>query len=440
MSALGILRAKVNDEDPTISAANLPGNAGQQDHEADAVARTDVGALLNEVDRFKAALDAVPLNIMLCDPETFEITYVNRASLETLQALEHLLPVKASDVVGSCIDIFHKNPEIQRRLLSDPQNLPHETKIQLGEEILKLRLSAMMGENGEYLGAALAWTRATEIEKLVADFETNVKTVVNKVTEASEELRRTAEAVSASVEETGTQSAAVAAAAEQADANVQTVASATAELSSSINEISQRIADANKVTKQAVAVASGTIETVEGLSEASMRIGEVIDLINDIASQTNLLALNATIEAARAGEAGRGFAVVASEVKNLATQTAKATDEISGQIEQIQTATRESVGAMENVAKRIDEINEISTAIASAVEEQSAATSEISSNVQEAATGTSEVTKNISGVSQASAEIGEAANAVLEAAGDLEKQARELDAEVEKVLEQMKRL
>ncbi len=440
MSALGILRAKVNGEDRAADVACVPQDANPQDHDADAEARADAGVSLDEVEHFRAALDAVPLNIMLCDPETFEITFANRASLETLQRLEHLLPIKAGDVVGSCIDIFHKDPGIQRRLLSDPRNLPHEAKIRIGPETLALQVSAMIDATGRYMGPVLTWRRITQMEALVGDFETNVKSVIDRLTEASSELQRTAQSMSASAEETDTQSTAVAAAAEQANANVQAVASATAELSSSINEISQRIADANKVTKEAVAVASGTIETVQGLSEASMRIGEVIDLINDIASQTNLLALNATIEAARAGEAGRGFAVVASEVKNLATQTAKATDEISGQIEQIQTATKDSVGAIENVARRIDEINEISTAIASAVEEQSAATNEISSNVQEAATGTGEVSKNIAGVSEASGQIGEAANAVREAAAGLEKQAHALYEEVDRIIKEMKRL
>ena len=444
MSALGILKAKANGKNRT-AAVSVMDDRITQDHaeprrRVDPGAPADITALESEVERFKAVLDAVPINVMLCDPETFEITYANRTSLDTLEKLEHLLPVKARDIVGSCIDIFHKNPEVQRRLLSDPRNLPHEAKIQVGPEILSLKVSAMMDSAGRYIGPALTWARVTELENMISSFEANVKGTIDHVTEASSELQQTAQSVAASVEEANSQSTAVAAAAEQADSNVQTVASATEELSSSINEISQRVGDANTVTKDAVTVAAHTIETVQGLSEASMKIGAVIDLINDIASQTNLLALNATIEAARAGEAGRGFAVVASEVKNLANQTAKATDEISGQIEQIQTATKESVGAIENVAKRIDEINEISTAIAGAVEEQSAATNEISANVQEAAIGTGEVTKNIAGVSQASAEIGEAASGVLDAAGGLEKQAHALNDEVDKILEEMKRL
>jgi methyl-accepting chemotaxis protein len=173
---------------------------------------------------------------------------------------------------------------------------------------------------------------------------------------------------------------------------------------------------------------------VQALAAGAQKIGEVVSLISDIASQTNLLALNATIEAARAGEAGKGFAVVASEVKSLATQTAKATDEIGGQISQIQTATQEAVAAIQGITKVIGEISEIAASIASAVEEQGAATQEIARNVQQAAQGTQDVTSNITGVRQAATDTGAAATQVLGAAGELSRNAGQLSVEVNEFL------
>jgi methyl-accepting chemotaxis protein len=173
---------------------------------------------------------------------------------------------------------------------------------------------------------------------------------------------------------------------------------------------------------------------VSGLADAAQKIGEVVALINDIASQTNLLALNATIEAARAGEAGKGFAVVASEVKSLANQTAKATDDIRAQITAIQAETRSAVDAIKSISKTVDEVSEISSSIAAAVEQQSAATQEITRNVQQAAAGTQEVSHNIGTVNKSSEKAGENANEVLAAANDLTKQAQSLRHEVDQFL------
>ncbi|MBL8642663.1 MAG: methyl-accepting chemotaxis protein, partial [Rhodospirillaceae bacterium] len=234
------------------------------------------------------------------------------------------------------------------------------------------------------------------------------------------------------------QSTAVAAASEQASTNVQTVAAATEELSSSIQEISRQVAESTRVVSQAVQEATKTKDLVRGLDEAAGRIGRVVALITDIAEQTNLLALNATIEAARAGEAGKGFAVVASEVKNLATQTAKATEEIGGQIEGIQNATKSSVDAIERIFDTIEKVNGISTTIASAVEEQGAATKEIARNVEQAASGTKEVSTNIVGVTQAAGETGQVSTQVLEAAKELARQSTTLRTEVDTFLTDIK--
>jgi methyl-accepting chemotaxis protein len=278
----------------------------------------------------------------------------------------------------------------------------------------------------------------TERRKAMLDladrFEANVGGVVSGVSAAAEQLQRTAQSMSATAEQTARQSTVVAAASEETTQNVQTVASATEELSASISEITSQVTESTRIVGEAVHQANDTNHKVQGLAEAAQKIGDVVRLINDIAGQTNLLALNATIEAARAGEAGKGFAVVASEVKTLATQTAKATEEIASQVRSIQDATAGSAQAIEAITKTIGRVSEISTAIASAVEEQGAATQEISRNVQQAAQGTQEVSANSTGVSEAARQTGQAAGEVLQSAGELARNGSTLRAQVDEFL------
>jgi methyl-accepting chemotaxis protein len=266
---------------------------------------------------------------------------------------------------------------------------------------------------------------------LADSFEAAIKGVVEGVSSAATELQSNASSLSGTAEEATRQSTTVAAATTQASANVTTVAAAAEELSSSITEISRQVADSSNVARTAVDEAAKTGETVESLAQAAERIGGIVQLINDIASQTNLLALNATIEAARAGEAGKGFAVVASEVKNLASQTAKATEDISVQIGGMQQVTRSAAEAMGHIRSTIARINEIASGIAAAVEEQSAATQEISNNAQQAASGVDEVARNIGGVNQAANEVGGAAGEVLGASSELSRQSESLRREVD---------
>ena len=268
------------------------------------------------------------------------------------------------------------------------------------------------------------------MKKLADDFEAKVKVIVETVAAAATELQSSAVSMSETAAETTRQSGAAATVSSQTTANVETVASAARELSASVAEVGRQVGQSSEMTTRAAGDAQKTNQTVENLAAAAARINDVIKLINDIANQTNLLALNATIEAARAGDAGKGFAVVASEVKNLATQTAKATEDIAGQISAIQTEVGNSVSAIKGIASVIGEIDEISRRIASAMEQQDTATHEIARNVQEAARGTQEVTSNIAIVNQAAVETGGAANQVLTAASELGRQSNILQDEL----------
>jgi len=273
------------------------------------------------------------------------------------------------------------------------------------------------------------------MNQLAADFESTVKSIVDSVSTAATQMQATSRGMSDAAEETSRQATAVAAAAEQASSSVQTVATASEELSSSIAEIGRQVMQSTAIAGEAVEQGKHTNGRVQSLAAAAQKIGEVVSLINDIAEQTNLLALNATIEAARAGEAGKGFAVVASEVKSLATQTAKATEEIGQQIAAIQSETNEAVTAIQAITTTIERMNEISTTIAAAIEEQGAATREISNNVQQVASGAAQVSSNIAGVTKTAGDTGNAAAEVLNAADELARQSQNLRIEVEKFLE-----
>jgi methyl-accepting chemotaxis protein len=268
--------------------------------------------------------------------------------------------------------------------------------------------------------------RRRALETLIGAFGNEIDKVVRAVGGSAQEVKGTAEKLSVTVEETALITGKVANAADEASGNVQTVAAASEELHASIDEISRQVTRSAQIAQKAVSETAATDTSVGALSAAGQKIGEVVQLIQNIASQTNLLALNATIEAARAGDAGRGFAVVASEVKSLATQTAKATEEIAEQVSAIQSATDSVVAAFRSTGTTISEMNEIAAAISSAIEEQGAATREIAGNIQQAASGTDQVSNNIATVQMATSGNGETATLMLSLAVTLSSEAETL--------------
>ncbi|MBY0381587.1 MAG: HAMP domain-containing protein [Xanthobacteraceae bacterium] len=280
--------------------------------------------------------------------------------------------------------------------------------------------------------------RRKMLHSLAQRFEDSVGQVVHSVGSAATELRMTAESMAGTAEEATQQTTVVANVSQEVSRNAQAVAAAIEEMNASVNEIAQQVNESAKVTGEAVTQADATNAGVRELAQAAQKIGDVVKLISEIAAQTNLLALNATIEAARAGEAGRGFAVVASEVKDLATQTSRATDEISAQVNAIQSATRSSVDAIDHITRTIAKVNEIASTIASAVEEQGAATREIAHNVSQAAQGTTEVSNNISGVREAAHRTGDSAEQVVAAAAALSESGEMLKQQVSLFLSEVR--
>lgn len=304
--------------------------------------------------QMKRMIDDMPINVVISDIHNdFKISYANNTTKKTLRAVQNLLPIAIDDLEGHSIDIFHKNPERIRTLLSNKANLPHHAKIKVGPETLDLRVSAMTNQKGDYVAAVLTWSIVTQSVKLADDFEGSIGAMSQQIGSSATALQERATSLHSAIEE----------------------------LSVAALEISKRVHDSLDIVRQAVETGDNANSMTNQLSSSAERISDVVTLIRSIAEKTNLLALNATIESARAGEAGKGFAVVANEVKSLASQTAHAISEISKQILDMQTAARSTADAIIQMSEIVKNVNTISTTIAATVEEQQAATTEIARNI-----------------------------------------------------------
>lgn len=341
-------------------------------------------------------IDKMPINIITADPETFHITYVNKTSIETLRDIENALPVKADQLLGQSIDIFHKNPGQVRDILRDPKNLPYHATIKVGSHYLKLDVTAIMTNKGIYLNPMLSWRIVTENYDVVDRFDA-ITTMVNQT---YDKLDNNVKVLVENMEDTKNKTISVANATIDTNEKIQSAAAAAEELSTSIKEIASQVFQNAHKSEKAARQANHSIKTINTLSEASENIGGVIALINEITDQINLLALNATIESARAGKAGKGFAVVSSEIKALASQTANATAEINEQIINIQSQIAATVEDMQLISKHVLGLRESNTIIAAAVEEQTAVASEISQNIQGTAINSNNIAREIREVSE----------------------------------------
>ncbi|MEM6903045.1 MAG: methyl-accepting chemotaxis protein, partial [Pseudomonadota bacterium] len=330
--------------------------------------------------RFQA-LDQLPSNIAIADASTLEILYLNQQAKRTLDRLRDLISAEDGRITGQSLSVLYPDIGKHGDNLLDASKLPISDRAQVGEEWLGLRLSGVLDDDGQVEALLMTWAMITKTVQHTTEFEVSIKRIIDAVADSAGFLQRTALGVKDEAMKARDESSEASGSAQDAHANAQSAAVAAEQLTTSIRSMSEQFHTSTKLVAAAVNQGEKTQMVVSKLTEATGKIDAVVKLINEIAGQTNLLALNAMIEAARAGDAGRGFAVVAAEVKDLANQTAQATEDIQTQVDAILRATEETVGAIGEISSRIGEIDQIATSIAAAVEQQSAATAEIARSV-----------------------------------------------------------
>jgi methyl-accepting chemotaxis protein len=397
--------------------------------------RRDVDGLRRELSQMRewyesamVMVDHVPVGVAWSDPQKdFEISYVNQSGNALLAAA---LPGAAA-IAGRSLAAAFPALAAHAAEMADPARLPIRVNVPLGNAVFNVVVIAIRNAQAAYIGAMAVWHDVTRQLHLADDFEAKIKVMVERVASEASEMHRTTQSAAEIAAHSKDRSRSTAAAAMQADRSVRTAATAAEQLSASIQEISRQVAQSSSAAQGAVAETTATDKTVQGLSGAAQQIGDVLGLIQQIANQTNLLALNATIEAARAGAAGKGFAVVASEVKNLATQTAKATEDIRGQIEAIRRVSGDAARAIQGIGVTIAQVNEIAAAIAGAVTQQDAAAKEIAENVGTASSGAMQVAADIADVTKSCEQVSVTAAQMVGSADAMSAQLHQLRREVE---------
>lgn len=378
-------------------------------------------SVITQTEILKKIVDKMPISVMICDPETFTISYANKNAIDTLRKAERALPVRADQILGSSIEALYDHLKLQRHLLTDPKNLPHQGKIQLGDQALDQNVVPIIDDRGHYIGPMVLWNVSTDSAKL-----SQVNNIVDDLAKAASALSQLSNNMHSINNLARQQSDDVLNASNQTSNNIKSMSGATDVLTESVKDIARQTNASKEAVNQAVSKVEAADQLARNLRNATESIGQVVGVIEKISEQINLLALNATIESVRAGDAGKGFAVVANEVKTLAGQATNATKEISHEIENVQQIFNQVTAVLENIRTAINSVRDSSVTVATAVEAQTTVTEEISSNMRTASNAVNTISNSISEIAKITKQTQTSNDELQQAAEKLSKQAEEL--------------